>query len=278
MEWKNKLKQFGPSGFILIGIISVLLFYLNANNTNIITALHILMAKPFTFRFLQYGEEYSPLHKALQFFVFILIYGLFFVGIVNAFIVVKNLFKKKPALIARNIHDYNSYIDLEDKLGDAMIALEERFNSRVIDEKVTIFMNTKEMEIKRIFGVSERQIDFIWYFHGKNNDIELVYLKKPADIHGAGKLINSALDMPDVRVKEAAVNSQLELQNCPIKQFISVRNYGHLKLGLAVLILKDNVFTEENLQEFTYYTSKMILLGTYIPFLRQIKKKKQLAN
>ncbi|MDV2888100.1 hypothetical protein RYX45_23335, partial [Alkalihalophilus pseudofirmus] len=83
---------------------------------------------------------------------------------------------------------------------------------RAIDEKVTIFMMSSHAEIKRIFDLPESQIEFVWYFQGKNNDIELVYLKTPKDIEGAAKLINSALDMPYVRVQETAVNSRMELR------------------------------------------------------------------
>ncbi|MBU8880558.1 hypothetical protein BGM26_16510 [Bacillus sp. FJAT-29790] len=279
MAWKERFKQFGVPGLILLLIISLFSFYLISNDTELLKDLHKEMSKFITADFLKYHENESPLLQALQFILLILIYGLFLVGFVNAVLIVKNvIMKKSTALLLRKIDDYDSYLDLEDKLGDVLTAFDQQSSLRVIDEKVTIFMMSNQAEIKRIFDLPERQIEFVWYFEGKNNDIKLVYLKTPTDIEGAAKLINSALDMPNVRVQESAVNSRMELRESPIKQFITVRNYGNLKLGLAVFILKDNIFTNENLKEFTYYTSKMILLGTNNRFLRQFKRKKNAGN
>jgi hypothetical protein len=278
LEWKEKLKSYGVPGTILAGIIGLFIFYLNTNDADILEEFHKLMSKMFALDFLIYKEKSNSLNKALQFMALLFINGLFLLGIVNIFAIIFNLFRKKPTLLSNSINNHDSYIELEDKLGDALIAFDDQSPQRVIGEKVTIFMNTKQMEIKRIFGVSEREIDFVWYFEGRDNNIDLVYFKDPADIEGVGKLIDSSLYMPDVRVNEPFVNSQIGLQDSKIKQFISVRNYGNLKLGLAVFILKKDVFTEQNLQEFTYYTSKMILLGTHSQFLRQVKKKKQIAN
>jgi hypothetical protein len=279
LAWKERFKQFGVPGFILFLIITLFSFYLISNDAEILKDLHKKMSMLITADFLKYHEKESPLLHALQFILLILIYGLFLVGIVNAVLIVKNvIMKKTPSLISRKIHDYDSYLDLEDRLGDVLTALDQQSSLRIIDEKVTIFMISKQSEIKRIFGLTERQIDYVWYFEGKNNDIELVYLKTPTDIEGVAKLLNSSLDMPNVRVQESAVNSRMELQESPIKQFITVRNYGNLKLGLAVFILKDNIFTNENLKEFTYYTSKMILLGTNNRLLRQFKRKKNIGS
>lgn len=276
MAWKERFKQFGTPGFILFIIISLFSFYLITNDSELLKDLHIKLSKFMTADFFKYREAESPLLQASHFTLLILIYGLFLIGFVNTILIVKNVFMKKtPALIS---HDYDSYLDLEDKLGDVLTAFDQQSSLRVIDEKVTIFMMSKHAEIKRIFGLHERQIEFVWYFQGKNNNIELVYLKTPTDLQGAAKLINSALDMPYVRVKEPAVNSRMELRDSPIKQFITVRNYGNLKLGLAVLILKENIFTKENLKEFIFYTSKMILLGTNNRFLRQFKRKKNAGN
>ncbi|EKN71742.1 hypothetical protein BABA_00300 [Neobacillus bataviensis LMG 21833] len=279
MAWKERFKQFGVPGFILFLIISLFTFYLITNDAELLKDLHENMSKFITADFFKYLEKESPLLQALHFILLILIYGLFLMGFVNAVLIVKNvIMKKSPALLLRKIDDYDSYLDLEDKLGDILTAFDQQSSLRVIDEKVTIFMISIHAEIKRIFGLPERQIEFIWYFEKKDNDIELVYLKTPTDIECAAKLINSALDMPNVRVQESAVNSRMELRDSPIKQFITVRNYGNLKLGLAVFILKDNIFTNENLKEFTFYTSKMILLGTNNRFLRQFKRKKNAGN
>ncbi|GHI00765.1 hypothetical protein [Neobacillus kokaensis] len=279
MAWKERFKQFGVPGFILFLILSLFSIYLITNDSDLLKDLHIKMSKFITADFFKYQEEESPLLQALQFILLILLYGLFLVGFVNAVLIVKNvIMKKTPALISGNIDHFDSYLDLEDKLGDVLTAFDLQSSLRVLDEKVTIFMMSNHAEIKRIFGLHERQIEFVWYFGGKNNDIELVYLKPPTDIDGAAKLINSALDMPYVRVQESAVNSRMELRESPIKQFITVRNYGNLKLGLAVFVLKDDTFTSENLKEFTYFTSKIILLGTNNRFLRQFKRKKNAGN
>ena len=279
LAWKERFKHFGVPGFILFLILSLFSFYLITNDADLLKDLHEKMSKFITANFFKYNEKESPLFQALHFILLILIYGLFLVGFVNAVLIVKNVFmKKSPALLLLKIDDYDTYLDLEDKLGDVLTAFDQQTALRVIDEKVTIFMVSKHAEIRRIFGLSERQIEFVWYFEGKNNDIELVYLKTPTDIEGAAKLINSALDMPYVRVKESAVNSRMELQESPIKQFITVRNYGNLKLGLAVFILKDNIFTNENMKEFIFYTSKIVLLGTNNRFLRQFKRKKNAGN
>jgi len=279
LAWKERFKQFGVPGFILFLLITLFSFYLMSNDAEILKDLHRKMSMLFTADFLKYRAKNSPLLQALQFILLIFIYGLFIIGFVNAVLIVKRvIFQKSPALIACTIHDYDSYLTLEDKLGDVLTALDQHSPLRVIDEKVTIFMISHQTEIQRIFGLKERQIDFVWYFEGKNNDVELVYLKPPADMDGVAKLLNSSLDMPYVRVKEPAVTSRMELRESPIKQFITVRNYGNLKLGLGVFILKDNIFTAENLKEFTYYTSKMILLGTNSRFLRQFKRKKNIGN
>lgn len=279
MAWKERFKQFGVPGLIIFLLISLFSFYFITNGLDILKDLHKKMAMLLTVDFLKYRAKDGPLLHALQFILLIFIYGLFLIGLVNAVLIVKKvMLKKTPALIACTIHDYDSYLNLEDKLGDVLTALDQHVPLRMIDEKVTIFMMSCQTEILRIFGVSERQIDFVWYFEGKNNDVELVYFKPPVDLEGAAILLNSSLDMPYVRVKEAAVNSRMELRDSAIKQFITVRNYGNLKLGLAVFVLKENIFTDENLQEFAYYTSKLILLGTNSRFLRQFKRKKNIGN
>ncbi|WP_286230628.1 hypothetical protein [Neobacillus mesonae] len=279
MAWKERFKQYGVPGFILFLIISLFSIYLITNDSDLLKDLHKKLSNFITADFFKYHEEKSPLLQALQFILLILTYGLFLVGLVNAVLIIKNvIMKKTPALLSGKADDFDSYLDLEDKLGDVLTAFDQQSALRIIDEKVTIFMMSKHTEIKRIFGLPERQIEFVWYFAGKNNDIELVYLKTPTDLESVAKLINSALDMPYVRVQESAVNSRMELSESPIRQFISVRNYGQLKLGLAVFIHKDNIFTNENLKEFTYYTSKIILLGTNNRFLRQFKRKKNAGN
>ena len=279
LAWKERFKQFGVPGFIILIIITLFSIYLSTNNAELLKDLHKQMSKFITDGFFTYSENEDPLQHAFQFIVLILIYGLFLVGFVNAVLIVKNVvMNKPPTLISRKIHDYDSYLDLEDKLGDVLTALDQQLSLRIIDEKVTIFMISNQLEIIRIFGLTERQIDFVWYFEGKNNEIELVYLKTPKDIEGVAKLINSSLDMPNVRVQEPAVNSRMELRESSIKQFITVRNYGNLKLGLAVFILEDKIFTDENLKEFTYYTSKMILLGTNNRLLKLFKRKKNTGN
>ncbi len=279
MAWKEKFKQFGLPGFILFLIISLFSFYLITNDSELMKDLHLKMSKFITADFFKYREQASPLLQALHFVLLILIYGLFLVGFVSAVLMVKNvIMKTTPSIISPKFDEYESYLELEDKLGDVLTAFDQQSSLRAIDEKVTIFMMSSHAEIKRIFDLPESQIEFVWYFQGKNNDIELVYLKTPKDIEGAAKLINSALDMPYVRVQETAVNSRMELRESPIKQFITVRNYGNLKLGLAVFILKENIITKENLKEFIYYTSKMILLGTNNRLLRHFKRKKNTGN
>ena len=277
MAWKEKLKQFGIPGFILFIIISLFSIYFITNDSELLRDFHIKMSKFITADFLKYQEQKSPILQALQFVLLILIYGLFLLGFVHAVLMVKKVMTKTtPSVFSHN--DCESYLELEDKLGDVLIAFDQQSSLRAIDEKVTIFMLSNHAEIKRIFGLPERHIEFIWYFHGKNNNVELVYLKTPKDIEGAAKLINSALDMPYVRVQEPSVNSRMELRESPIKQFISVRNYGNLKLGLAVFLLKDDIFTKENMKEFIYFTSKIILLGTNNRFLRHFKRKKNTGN
>lgn len=273
MAWKDKFKQFGIPGFILFVIISLFSLYFITNDSELLRDLHVKMSKFVTSGFFQYQEQKSPILQALQFILLILIYGLFLLGLVNAVLMIKKvILKPTPSVSPHN--DFESYLELEDKLGDVLTAFEQQSSVRVIDEKITIFMLRNHEEIKKIFGLPERLIEFVWYFQGKNNDVELVYLKTPLDIEGAAKLINSALDMPYVRVQEPSVNSRMELRESPIKQFISVRNYGTLKLGLAVFILKENIFTKEKLKDFIYCTSKIILLGTNNRFLRHFKRKK----
>ncbi|MCM3570241.1 hypothetical protein [Neobacillus mesonae] len=277
MAWKEKFKQFGLPGFIVFVIISLFSIYLITNNSELLRDLHVKMSKFMTSDFLKYQNEKGPILQALQFTLLILIYGLFLLGLVNAVLMVKNvILKRTPSIISHN--DSELYLELEDKLGDVLAAFDQHSPLRVIDEKLTIFMMSHHAEIKRIFGLPERQIEFVWYFQGKNNDVELVYLKTPIDIEGAAKLINSALDMPYVRIQEPSVNNRMELRESPIKQFITVRNYGNLKLGLAVFILKENIFTKDNLKEFIYFTSKIILLGTNNRFLRHFKRKKNSGN
>jgi hypothetical protein len=236
---------------------------------NLLESLHKAMAKPYSLSLLKFDADMNVWLSIGQFILLLSIYLLIIFGIIHLF----NKFFKPD----KGSELYSTYEDLEEKLGEAIVCIEDKAGENAIDEKVTVYMTAKQWEIKRIFGVKEKEIDFIWFFPGRRDDIDLVYLRDPKKLGDAGKLINSSLDVESVRVQEPEVNKQMELRDSPVKQFIAVRNYGSLKLGLAVFIYKENVFTDKNLQEFVQYTTKMLLLGLHNQFVNKVKKKKRVS-
>lgn len=235
---------------------------------NLLESLHKFMAMPYSLPFLKFNVNMNVWLSIGQFVLLLSIYVLIIYGVIHLF----NKFFKPTD---KEIDQYKPYEDLEEKLGEVLVCIEDKAEDNTIDEKVTIYMTAKQWEIKRIFGVKEKEIDFIWFFPGRNDDIDLVYLRNPKNLGDAAKLINSSLDVESVRVQEPEVNKQMELKNSLVKQFIAVRNYGSLKLGLAVFIYKENVFSDKNLQEFVQLTTKMLLLGFHNKFVHRVKKKKK---
>ncbi|ETI67870.1 hypothetical protein [Neobacillus vireti] len=258
-------KRYGIPGALFAFIIFK---YVDERAGDLLGYLHKLMAKPFSLSFLQYKEKMSPALSTGQFILLFSIYSLIFFGIV---FLITAPFKK-----AKNI--FENYEDIEEKLGDALLSLEKQDVERVIDVKITSYMTAIEWEVKRIFNVRKKQIDFIWYFPKRVNqvvtdDYELIYLKNPKDLHHAKFYIDSSLNIEGIRLKEENVKGRWETPNAKFSQFITARNVGKPRLGLAVYIYKENVINEENEQEFAHFTTNLLLLGLYDPFVKSIEKR-----
>lgn len=251
-------------------VVGVLLFiivkYIDEKSADLLGYLHKFMASPFSLPFLQYQEDHSALFSTLQFVLLVCLYALIIFGFMYC---VSIPFKKN------NVH-FVDIEDIESKLGDVIQSLENGDIEDVIDTKITAYMTAVELEIKRIFKLKKKKIDFIWYFpkhkDGKvSDDYELVYFKHPKDLHHAKFYISSSLDIEGIRFKEENVKGRMETPHAKFSQFITVRNVGKPRLGLAIFIYEDNVINEENEQEFTQFTSNFILLGLYEPFVKSIE-------
>jgi hypothetical protein len=252
---------------IIIGTVLLIIGkFIDDKKTELLSSFHSFMAKPFALPWLTYEKEMNAWGATFQFVGLVFIYIFIILGI--WFVIQYYFFNKKES-------NNNFCEDIEDKLTETLLTFEDKESLEIIDEKVTEYMTTKQVEIKRIFGIREKHIEFIWYYPINKNEIELVYLKEPKDHDNVAKLISSSLNVPEIRVYEPAVNERMEFKQSNIKQFISVRNCGNLKLGLAVFIYKENTFTEENLKEFIQYTTNLLLLGFHKPFVVSIKNKKR---
>ncbi|RDI44066.1 hypothetical protein [Falsibacillus pallidus] len=266
-------KKLGYGGSILFFLILIGTKFLDNKLGDLFDSLHKVMAKPFAVSILQYNEKMSVWLSVGQFFLLLTIYGLIVLGIV--FLINITFAKKKTG--------FENYEDTEENLGEALVAIANGEGQNVIDEKVTSYMTEIEMEIKKIFNVRKKQLDFIWYFpkelsedaidSEEEYDFELVYLKKPKDLDNAQALINSSLDVEAVRIKEENVKGRWETKDAKFEQFITVRNYGSPSLGLGVFIYKENVLNEENEQEFIQFTTNLLLLGFHEQFVKSIAKK-----
>ncbi|WP_077329153.1 hypothetical protein [Virgibacillus siamensis] len=248
-------------GFLLINL---LLFFINAFNKDIIELVHKGMSTYVTIPTLIYEENSGVIERFFRFAGLLIIYIVFLLGIVLSI----------TSLLRKEGQPTSTYEDIEEHLVEALLSVENGEVEHVINAKVISYLTAMETEIRRIFNLKRKKLDVIWYLPKENDDgdYELFYLKPAKDINSLGALIDRTLEEEGIRFKDKSTKDRYDLDDCRFNQFITVRNYGKVRFGVALGIYEDNILNDFNEQEFIKFTTNMLLLGYNKEFVEAIRK------
>lgn len=139
--------------------------------------------------------------------------------------------------------------------------------------KMLSFMKAFEIEVRRIFHLEENELQCVWILPATNatHKFQIACIDDNIDdLFTMEILVASALRQSDSRivvekVKQSVPSSENE-------QFTIVKNFGKFRLGFAMLVKKENVFTKSNMQEFEDLSSYLLLLGFFNSFISSIRR------
>ncbi|SDH86575.1 hypothetical protein [Alteribacillus bidgolensis] len=267
MAWLGQRKTVTPVASGIVGFVALQLFDNAAGD--IITLVHQYVSTPFnSIPFLRFDNESSSLRTFTQQMTLLIIYYVFAMGVKH--VIFHQLFSREEKL--------GTYEDVEEELTEVIKAIDTGDGERIIEEKVTNYLHAVETEIRKVFEVRKRHVDFIWFFpvnEEERYDIRLYYQGKIKDLDSASRMINTALDNEEkpVRQKNSNIKSDSNMEGSKHSQSLIVRNYGEIRLGLGVFFLKDDVISEEKEQEFMKITTNLLLIGFNQDFVESLERK-----
>ncbi|MGC5326139.1 hypothetical protein [Brevibacillus sp. SYSU BS000544] len=212
------------------------------------------------------GNKLASLVSTLGLFIF---YSSILAGLVLIVLFVVNKIK------GNNIEFQMDVKYCEKELANAINSLDGSGQRTVIiNANVVAFMKAFEMEVKSIFGLNPDELCCYWIVPTQNEkQFEYIYLTEFKDLDTVNTLLLSSMLQDDSRIADKHIKERFPNSN--IEQFSIVKNFGKFRLGFAVAIYKNDIFTPENMQEFERLTTYMLLLGFVTKFVSKIKNMKK---
>lgn len=264
----------------ILVIIQIAVSILNAFLPSVIAFFY-----PFLYFLISWTEWFSPESKVgnielkivpLLFFILVIILG--------TTIIINSIYNKFFGKDRKNnvIEKDERKKNWEAEFSKAISTIEKKENNQTVKKDIIHkFMKKFEEEVKNIFNVEKEDIQCIWIVRNTTNQDQylITCLDDIEDFETFRLLITTALQQTDSRI---AVRQIKEIVPSSVNhQFTIVKNFGRFRLGFAVLLKKDNVFNEKNLQDFEDLSSYLLLLGFYdsfISFVRKVSKTQKIAS
>ncbi|PGK51140.1 hypothetical protein CN918_25460 [Priestia megaterium] len=165
------------------------------------------------------------------------------------------------------------YITCQDEISTAINSLDNKEPQPQKSIKMLSFMKRFEEEAQRIFKLEDGEFECVWILppnNKSNHKFQIACLEKEIDdFYTFRILIESSLGQDDSRIVVEKVKQPVPQSKH--EQFTIVKNFGKFRLGFAMLIRKENVFNEQNMQEFEDLSSYLLLLGFFEAFVATIR-------
>lgn len=166
------------------------------------------------------------------------------------------------------------YATCQDEISTAINSLDNKEPLPQKSVKTISFMKRFEEEAKRIFELEDGEFECVWILppHNKStHKFQIACIEKEIDdFYTFRILIESSLGQDDSRIVVEKVKQPVPQSKH--EQFLIVKNFGRFRMGFAMLVKQENVFNQQNMQEFEQLSSYLLLLGFFNAFVETIRK------